>query len=33
LHADEVVVVTPSPDQGKVNACLVNGIEAIKSPQ
>ena len=33
LHADEVVVVTPSPDQGKVNACLVNGIEAIKSVQ
>lgn len=33
LHADEVVVVTPNPNQGKVNACLVNGIEAIKSVQ
>jgi hypothetical protein len=33
LHADEVVVVTPSPDQGKVNACLVNRIGAIKSVQ
>ena len=33
LHADEVVVVTLSPDQDKVNACLVNGKEAIKSTQ
>jgi len=33
LHTDEVVVVTPSPDQGKVNACLVNRNEAIKSVQ
>ncbi|MEY3623394.1 MAG: hypothetical protein RLZZ407_953 [Pseudomonadota bacterium] len=33
LNADEVVVVTPSPDQGKVNACLVNGIGAIKTAQ
>ena len=33
LHPDEVVVVTPSPDQGKVNACLVNRIGAIKSVQ
>lgn len=33
LHADEVVVVMPSPDQGKVNACLVNRNEAIKSVQ
>ena len=31
LHADEVVVVTPSPDQGTVNACLVTGKEAINS--
>ena len=33
LHADEVVVVTPSPDQGTVNACLVTGKEAINSAQ
>ena len=33
LHAGEVVVVTPNPNQGKVNACLVNGIEAIKTAQ
>ncbi len=33
LHTDEVVVVTPSPDQDTVNACLVNGIEAIKTAQ
>ena len=33
LNADEVVVVTPSPDQDTVNACLVNGIEAIKTAQ
>ena len=31
LHADEVVVVTPSPDQGTVNASLVTGKEAINS--
>ncbi|HQS11910.1 MAG TPA: hypothetical protein PLJ45_03200 [Sphingorhabdus sp.] len=31
LHADEVVVVTPSPDQGTVNARLVVGKEAINS--
>ena len=31
LHADEVVVVTPSPDQGTVNARLVTGKEAINS--
>jgi hypothetical protein len=33
LHADEVVVVTPSPDQGTVNARLVTGKEAINSAQ
>lgn len=33
LHADEVVVVTPSPDQGTVNARLVSGKEAINSTQ
>jgi hypothetical protein len=33
LHADEVVVVTPNPDQGTVNARLVNGKEAINSAQ
>ena len=33
LHADEVVVVTPSPDQGTVNARLVTGKEAINSTQ
>lgn len=31
LHADEVVVVTPSPDQGTINARLVVGKEAINS--
>jgi hypothetical protein len=33
LHADEVVVVTPSPDQGTVNASLVTGKEAINFAQ
>ena len=33
LHADEVVVVTPSPDQGTVNARLVTGKEAINFAQ
>ncbi len=33
LHADEVVVVTPSPDQGTVNASLVNGKGAINAAQ
>ena len=33
LHEDEGVVVTPSPDQGTVNACLVTGKEAINSAQ
>jgi hypothetical protein len=33
LHADEVVVVTPSPDQGTVNARLVTGKEAINSAE
>lgn len=33
LHADEVVVVTPNPDQGTVNARLVTGKEAINSAQ
>jgi len=33
LNADEVVILTPSPDQGKVNACLVTGKEAINSAQ
>jgi hypothetical protein len=33
LHADEVVVVTPDPEQGRVNACLVNHKETITSPQ
>jgi hypothetical protein len=31
LYVDEVVVVTPSPDQGTVNASLVTGNEAINS--
>jgi len=33
LNADEVVVVTPSPDQDKVNARLVTGREGINSAQ
>jgi hypothetical protein len=33
LHADEGVVVTPIPEEGKVNACLVTGKEAINSAQ
>jgi hypothetical protein len=33
LHAEEVVVVTTSPDQGTANARLVNGKEAINSVQ
>lgn len=33
LHADEVVVVTPSPDQGTVNARLVTGKDAVNSAQ
>lgn len=33
LHADEVVVVTLSPDQGTVNARLVNGKDAVNSAQ
>lgn len=33
LHADEVVVVTPGPDQGTLNARLVTGKEAINSAQ
>ena len=33
LHADEVVVVTPSADQGTVNARLVTGKEAVNSAQ
>jgi hypothetical protein len=33
LHAGEVVVVTPSSDQGTANARLVNGKEAINSSQ
>jgi hypothetical protein len=33
LNADEVVILTPSPDQEKVNACLVTGKEAINSAQ
>ena len=31
LHADEVVVVTPIPEEGKVNARFVTGKEAINS--
>ena len=33
LNVDEVVVVTPSPDQGTVNARLVTGKEALNSAQ
>ena len=33
LYVDEVVVVTPSPDQGTVNARLVTGKEAINSAE
>lgn len=33
LNSDEVVVVTPSPDQGTVNASLVTGKEAINFAQ
>ena len=33
LHADEVVVVTPSPEEGTVNARLVTGKEAINFAQ
>jgi hypothetical protein len=33
LNADEVVILTPSPDQEKVHACLVTGKEAINSAQ
>ncbi len=33
LHADEVVVVTPGPDHGTLNARLVAGKEAINSAQ
>ncbi len=33
LHADEVVVVTPGPDHGTLNASLVTGKEAINSAQ
>jgi hypothetical protein len=33
LHADEVVVVTPSPEEGTVNARLVTGKEAVNSAQ
>ena len=33
LNSDEVVVVTPSPDQGTVNARLVTGKEAINSAE
>lgn len=33
LHADEVVVVTPNPDHGTLNARLVTGKEAINSAQ
>lgn len=33
LHADEVVVVTPIPEEGKVKARLVTGKEAINSAQ
>ena len=33
LHADEVVVVTPIPEEGKVNARFVTGKEAINSAQ
>jgi hypothetical protein len=33
LHADEVVVVTPSPEEGIVNARLVTGKDAVNSAQ